>query len=114
MIFTVEVPDNAKNVKVSVLCDGEPYCCKNMRYRPAHWNGINGGTHYGQYFDMEDVERVKEMMEIAALLSDYGIKYTLTKLKRQYRITISQRDYHQMDDALRRKIIEINYQHINL
>ena len=116
MTFTVEIPDDAKNVKVSVLCDGKPYSGKHCRYSdyrfsPGHWNGLNGGMHYGQYFDMEDVNRVQEMMEVASALSEYGIRYYLSKLKRNYRIMIAERDYKRMDETLRQRIIEINHSH---
>ena len=111
MTFTVEIPDNAKNVKVSVLCDGKRFYGENPRYKPGNWNGLNGGTHYGQYFDMEDIDRVREMTEIASVLDEHGIRYYLSKLKRHYRIMISESDYFRMDEALREKIININCSH---
>ena len=111
MTFTVEIPDNVKDVKVEVICDGKRYCCQNKRYNPGNWNGLNGGTHYGQYFDMEDVNRVQEMMEIASVLTEYGIKYILSKLKRQYRIMITSRDYFGMDETIKERILRINIHH---
>ena len=105
-IVTIEVPFNAK---VSVSCDGKRYSYD--RYRPGHWNGLNGGMMYGQYFDMEDENRVREMTEVASALSKHGIRYDLQKLKRQYRITISKKDYFDMEDALRKRIYEINCYH---
>ena len=83
MVLTVEVPDNAKDVKISVLCDGKECCSVNPRYRPGYWNGLNGGTHYGQYFDMYDANRVNEMLEVAFALKEYGVGYILTKMKRE-------------------------------
>ena len=109
MTLTVEIPDNAKGVKFTVLFDRERYRCD--RYRPGYWNGINGGTHYCQYFDMEDVNRVQEMTEVASALTEYGIDYVLSKLKRQYRIAIKAKDYRRMDETLKRRILHINYSH---
>lgn len=113
MMLTVEIPDNAKNVAVEVLCDGKRYCC-NDRYRPGFWNGLNGGTNYGQYFDMEDENRVREMVEVASVLNEHGIKYQLSKLKRQYRIMITERDYLHMDAIARETILDINMHHKRL
>lgn len=109
MILTVEIPDNAKNV--TILCDGKRYCGTSDRYRPGFWNGLNGGTNYGQYFDMEDENRVREMTEIASVLHEHGIMYQITKLKRQYRIMISKRDYLHMDETARETICDINMHH---
>ena len=114
MIFTVEIPDNAKDVKVEVLCDGKRYHCDSSRYRPGHWNGLQGGEYYGQYFDMEDVNRVREMAEVASALTEYGIRYELSKLKRQYRITIRKKDYYNMDESLKERILGINCFHDRL
>ena len=114
MIFTIEIPDNAKNVTVEVLCDGKKYLCQNKRYSPGFWNGLHGGEYYGQYFDMEDENRVREMTEIASVLSEHGIKYYLTKLKRQYRIMISKNDYLRMDEIARETISDINIHHRRL
>lgn len=85
---------------------------KNPRYNPGFWNGFNGGTHYGQYFDMEDVSRITEMIKIASVLTEHGIKYVLTKLKRQYRITITRNDYYRMDDDVKEKNWHINMHHV--
>lgn len=109
MILTVEIPDSAKNVKVAVMCDGKKYC--NARYNPGYWNGLHGGRFYGQYFDMEDENRVREMAEVASVLNEFGIRYQLSKLKRQYRITISERDYLHMDALARETILDINRHH---
>ena len=114
MILTIEIPDNAKDVKVKVLCDGKKCHCDSSRYRPGYWNGLNGGTDYGQYFDMNDTNRIREMAEIATALSEYGIDYNLTKLRKQYRITISKNDYIHMDDLLRQRIFDINCFHDKL
>jgi len=84
---------------------------KNPRYNPGFWNGFGGGKHYGQYFDMEDVNRIKEMMAIASVLTEYGIGYILTKLKRQYRIAITRDDYYNMDEDAKEKILDINLHH---
>ena len=111
MLLTVEIPDNAKNVKVEVICDGERYCCQNSRYNPGYWNGLHGGMYYGQYFDMEDENRVREMTEIASVLNEHGIRYTLTKLRRQYRITITKSDYFNMDEFVKETILDINKHH---
>ena len=111
MLFTVELPDNAKNVKVEVLCDGKKYTCQNDRYRPGYWNGLNGGTNYGQYFLMDDENRVMEMTKVASVLNEYGIRYQLTKLKTQYRIMISKRDYLYMNEVARKRILDINTYH---
>lgn len=111
MIFTVEIPDNAKKVTVEVLCDGKRYHCKNERYNPGYWNGLNGGRYYGQYFDMEDENRIREMTEIASVLSEHGIKYYLSKLKRQYRLMISNYDYFRMDEIVKETILDINIHH---
>lgn len=108
MLFTVELPDNAKNVKVEVLCDGEKYVCQESRYRPGYWNGLNGGMNYGQYFLMDDEKRILEMTKVASVLNEYGIRYQLTKFKRQYRIMISKRDYLHMDKSAKEKIFNIN------
>ena len=114
MTFTIEIPDNTKNVKVSVLCDGKRIHCDNSRYRPGNWNGLHGGTLYGQYFDMEDVNRVSEMTEIATALAEKGVRYGLSKLKRKYRITISKTDYFNMENELRERIYAINCFHDRL
>ena len=114
MKFTVEIPDNAKDVKVCVLCDGKRYHCDTSRYRPGNWNGLNGGTEYGQYFDMYDTNRIREMAEVATALAEYGIEYNLTKLRKQYRITISKKDYFNMDDLLKQRIFDINCFHDRL
>ena len=114
MIFTVEIPDDVKNVKVEVLCDGKRYHCQNKRYNPGFWNGLHGGTYYGQYFDMEDENRVREMTEIASVLTEHGIRYQLSKLKRQYRIMITENDYLQMDEIVRETILDINIHHNKL
>ena len=84
---------------------------RNPRYDPGFWNGINGGTYYGQYFDMEDVNRIKEMLAIASVLTEYGIRYILTKLKRQYRISITRNDYFNMDEDAIERIWNINFHH---
>ena len=111
MTFTVEVPDNAKHIKVSFVCDDKPYKCKETRYYPGYWNGINGGMKYGQYFDMEDENRIREMTEVASVLNEHGIRYQLTKLKRQYRITISESDYLHMNEIAKETILDINRHH---
>ena len=111
MTFTVEIPDDAKNIKVEFLCDGKRYICQNDRYRPGYWNAINGGTQCCQYFDMEAEGRVREMVRVASVLSEHGIKYTLTKLKRQYRIAIAYDDYRQMDEIAKETILDINIHH---
>ena len=80
----------------------------NPRYNPGFWNGINGGTHYGQYFDMEDVNRIKEMIAITSVLTEYGIRYILTKLKKNYRIAITRNDYYNMNEDAKEKILHIN------
>lgn len=109
MFLTVEVPDDGKDVKVTVLCKRQKYHLN--RYSPGHWNGLNGGTHYGQYFDMDDVDRVRDMIDVASVLAERGIKYSLSKLKRNYRIMITRKDYFSMDEALRRRIIGISFRH---
>lgn len=114
MKLTVEIPDNAKNVTVEVLCDGKRYSCMNDRYRPGFWNGLNGGANYGQYFDMEDENRVREMTEVASVLNEHGIRYQLSKLKRQYRIMIRKSDYLHMDEIARETILDINLHHRRL
>ena len=114
MVFTVEIPDNAKNIRVEVLCDGKRYQCQNKRYNPGFWNGLNGGKYYGQYFDMEDEDRVMEMTEVASVLTEHGIKYYLSKLNRQYRIMISKNDYFQMDEIVKETILDINIHHSRL
>ena len=81
---------------------------QNQRYNPGFWNGLNGGTHYGQYFYMEDENRIKEMVAIASVLREYGIRYDLTKLKRNYRISITSRDYCHMDEDAKAMILDIN------
>ena len=111
MMLTVEIPDNAKNVTVQVLCDGKRYYCKNDRYRPGFWNGLNGGANYGQYFEMEDENRVREMTEVASVLNEHGIRYQLSKLKKQYRIMITENDYRNMDEIARETILDINMHH---
>lgn len=114
MTLTFEIPDNAKNVKVSVLCDGKPCHCDNPRYKPGNWNGLNCGKNYGLYFDMEDVCRVREMTEVASALDEYGIRYVLSKFRRKYRITISERDYFSMDRSLWNRIVAITCSHDRL
>lgn len=112
MRLTVEIPDDAKDVKVSVLCDGKQYNCQEeKRYSPGNWNGLHGGMYYGQYFDMEDVNRVKEMTEVASVLAEYGIKYILSKLKRKYRLMITNKDYFGMDETIKKRIWDINSRH---
>ena len=112
MVFTFEVPEDAKTVKVSVLSDGNPCCCKEPRYMCGHWNGLHGGEYFGQYFDMDDVNRVEAMMEIASVLRDNGINYVLSKLKKQYRLMISHKDYKNMGDAVKNRINSINFNHV--
>ena len=114
MILTVEIPDNVKDVNVSVLCDGKPLHYDSSRYKPGYWNGINGGTHYCQYFDMDDENRVREMTEVASALANNLIRYDLSKMKRFYRIAISKKDYINMNAALRNQILEINCFHDRL
>ena len=114
MVFTVEIPDNSKNVNIEVLCDGKRYYCNSDRYRPGYWNGINGGQYYCQYFDMEDENRVREMTEIASVLIAYGIDYKLSKLKKQYRIMVDKDNYKQMDLLAKEAILNINIRHNRL
>ena len=64
--------------------------------------------NYGQYFLMDDEKRILEMTKVASVLNEYGIRYQLTKLKRQYRIMISERDYLHMDKSAKEKIFNIN------
>lgn len=111
MIFTIEIPNNAKDIKVSVTCDRKQFYCKEPRYAPGYWNGLQGGRYYGQYFSMDDEIRIREMIEVASALSEYGIEYILTKMKRQYRIMISEKDYRHMDEELKKKITCINFSH---
>jgi hypothetical protein len=107
MIMNIDIPDNAREIKV-VLCDGKPVYKKNERYEPGYWNGLCGGQYYGQYFEMDDIDRVRAMTEIASLLKSYGVKYYLSKFKRQYRITISERDYRNMGETLKAQIHYLN------
>lgn len=111
MTFTFEIPDNAKNVRVSVVSDEKPCFCVNPRFFRGHWNGLHGGEYFGQYFDMDDVNRVEAMMEIASVLRDNGINYVLSKLKKQYRIMISGKDYKSMDEGVKKRISSINFSH---
>lgn len=107
MTLNIDIPDNAREIKV-ILCDGKPVYTKNTRYEPGYWNGLCGGQYYGQYFEMDDIDRVMAMTEIASLLKSYGIKYYLSKFKRQYRITISERDYRNMGETLKEQIHYLN------
>ena len=111
MTFTVEIPDNAKDIKVQVLCDGKKCFYGNPRYNPGHWNGLYGGTHYGQYFDMENIDRVIAMTEVASVLKEHGIRYSIERFKRMYRITISEKDYFNMDESLHARLCGINCHH---
>ena len=111
MILTIEISDNAKGVKVTFLRDGRKDYCNNQRYLPGYWNGINGGTHFSQYFDMEDINRVNEMAEVVAVLKNNGIRYYLSKMKRNYRVMISKYDYYHMDKATEQQISDINDQY---
>ena len=95
---------------IHAVCE-KRYQNKNQRYNPGFWNGLNGGKYYGQYFDMEDENRVREMTEIASVLAKHGIKYYLTKLKRQYRISITRNDYYQMHEDAKERIWHINLHH---
>ena len=107
MTLNIDIPDNAREIKV-ILCDGKPVYTKNTRYEPGYWNGLCGGQYYGQYFEMDDIDRVRAMTEIAALLKSYGVKYYLSKFKRQYRITISERDFRNMGETLKAQIHYLN------
>lgn len=107
MMMNIEIPDNAREIKV-ILCDGKPVYVKNARYEPGYWNGLFGGEYYGQYFEMDDIDRVRAMTEITSALKEYGITYYLSKFKRQYRISISERDYRNMDEKLKARIQYIN------
>lgn len=107
MLLTVEIPDNAKRVRILV----DETHCDNSRYKPGYWNGLHGGRYYGQYFDMEDENRMREMVEVASVLDRYGIWYEMTKFKRKYRITIHRNDYWNMSNELRNRIAEINNFH---
>lgn len=108
MILNIEIPDNAKNIRVNVLCDGKKWDCTNIRYAPWNWNGINGGTHYCKYFDMDDIKRVRTMTEVATLLTEYGIKYYISRFKKNFRLAISKDDYFNMDCTLKERISELN------
>lgn len=107
MTLNIDIPDNAREIKV-ILCDNKPVYTKNTRYEPGYWNGLCGGQYYGQYFEMDDIDRVRAMTEIASLLKSYGVKYYLSKFKRQYRITISERDYRNMGETLKAQIHYLN------
>ncbi len=107
MTLNIDIPDNAREIKV-ILCDGKPVYTKNTRYEPGYWNGINGGAYYGQYFEMDDIDRVRAMTEIASALKEHGVQYYLSKFKRQYRITITEKDYRKMDEELKAYINYIN------
>ena len=63
--------ENAKKVKVPVPGDKKRYC--SGRYEPGRWNGLSGGSDYAQYFDMEDINRVRKMEEVAFALEENGI-----------------------------------------
>ena len=109
MKLVIDIPDGTS--RIDVLCDGVRRYCTDSRYQPGYWNGLNGGTHYGQYFDMDDVDRVREMVAVATLLNAYKVKYDLSKLKRRYRIMISAKDYYNMNETLKDRILKINIQH---
>lgn len=117
-IIEIDVPDWQIGEEVTVLfpdtmtiravCERKKPTF-DARKTPGTWNGLNGGTHYGTYFDMEDVNRVRAMTEIASALREYGIHYDLTKCKRMYRITIRKNDYFGMDETLKERIWDITY-----
>lgn len=110
MILTFEIPDNAKDIKVIVTHEEKP-TSQNPRYNAGYWNGLQGGRYYGQYFLMDDENRMREMVEVASALAEYRVSYTLNKLKTQYRIMISSRDYFNMDERLKERILRINSHH---
>ena len=60
---------------------------------------------------MDDENRMREMVEVASALAEYRVSYTLNKLKTQYRIMISSRDYFNMDERLKERILRINSHH---
>jgi hypothetical protein len=109
MKLVIDIPYDTE--RVDVLCDGIRKYSTEPRYRPGNWNGLNGGTEYGQYFDIDNVNRVNEMIAVACALKDYGVKYNLSKLKRRYRITISEKEYKHMDKDLKDRITRINIWH---
>ena len=107
MMMNIEIPDNAREIKV-ILCDGKPVYVKNVRYEPGYWNGLIGGEYYGQYFEMDDIDRIRAMTEIASALKEHGVQYYLSKFKRQYRLTITAKAYRNMDENLKAYIHYIN------
>ena len=96
---------------LELLKSKQDFRYKESRYKPGRWNGLNGGEYYGQYFDMDNADRMREMIEVASALTEYGVPYVLTKLKRQYRITVSRGDYWHMDTELQERIYRINVHH---
>ena len=84
---------------------------QNDRYFPGVWNGLCGGLSVAQYFYKDSVERMTAMFEIAMLLHDRGIRFTMTIWKDYYRILITGDDYRTMPKPTRDMIFDINMQH---
>ena len=86
----------------------ERHSYQTFRYRPGVWNGLNGGTDYAQYFNRESESRVSAMLEVAALLRENRIGFTVERWVRYNRLTISDSALKTMPETLKKRIIEIN------
>lgn len=84
---------------------------QSQRYIPGTWNWTGGGVNRAQYFYAGDAGRMAAMFEIAMLLHERGIRFTMTIWKDYYRILISGSDYNAMTEATRKTIFDINMQH---
>lgn len=68
-----------------------PY--QQMRFCPYMWNGLCGGHYYAQYFYADDENRMCAMFEIARILHQRGIRFTMAIWKDYYRIRVGRNDY---------------------
>lgn len=81
---------------------------QSMRYVPGTWNGLCGGANRAQYFYAGDMWRMIAMFEIAMLLHEKGIRFTITIWKDYYRILITGDDYNKMPESIRDTVFNIN------
>jgi hypothetical protein len=87
------------------------YWYQNDRFTPGVWNGLCGGANVAQYFYKDSIERMMAMFEIAMILHEKGIRFTMTIWKDYYRIMIAGDDYRTMQKPTRDIIFDINMQY---
>ena len=83
-----------------------PY--QSNRYIPGFWNGLNGGTHRAQYFRSGSANRMCAMFEIANILHEYGVRFTITIFKDYYRVMVKDKELCSIPREAKDKIMEIN------